>query len=136
MQLSKNRWRYLYLREDGKNLLRTWDRGGLAGGGMVGLTGLEPVTPALSRQCSNQLSYRPAYIPIPNRQCRNGGGKRVRTADPLLAKQVLYQLSYTPINRLLDLRLASPWRTRFFEDERLSCALRRPTRAVRECFEL
>ena len=26
----------------------------------------------------------------------NGGGKRARTADPLLAKQVLYQLSYTP----------------------------------------
>ena len=25
----------------------------------VGLTGLEPVTPALSAQCSNQLSYRP-----------------------------------------------------------------------------
>ena len=25
-----------------------------------------------------------------------GGGKRIRTADPLLAKQVLYQLSYTP----------------------------------------
>jgi hypothetical protein len=24
------------------------------------------------------------------------GGKRVRTADPLLAKQVLYQLSYAP----------------------------------------
>ncbi len=27
---------------------------------------------------------------------RNGGGKRIRTADPLLAKQVLFQLSYTP----------------------------------------
>ena len=26
-----------------------------------------------------------------------GGGKRVRTADPLLAGQVLYQLSYTPV---------------------------------------
>ncbi len=26
-----------------------------------------------------------------------GGGKRDRTADPLLAKQVLSQLSYTPI---------------------------------------
>ena len=26
----------------------------------------------------------------------HGGGKRVRTADPLLAGQVLYQLSYTP----------------------------------------
>ena len=25
----------------------------------MGLTGLEPVTPALSTQCSNQLSYRP-----------------------------------------------------------------------------
>ncbi len=27
---------------------------------------------------------------------KNGGDKRVRTADPLLAKQVLYQLSYIP----------------------------------------
>ena len=26
-----------------------------------------------------------------------GGGKRDRTADPLLAKQVLFQLSYTPV---------------------------------------
>ena len=26
----------------------------------------------------------------------SGGAKRVRTADPLLAKQVLYQLSYSP----------------------------------------
>ena len=25
-----------------------------------------------------------------------GGGMRIRTADPLLAKQMLYQLSYTP----------------------------------------
>ncbi len=25
-----------------------------------------------------------------------GGGNRTRTGDPLLAKQVLYQLSYTP----------------------------------------
>ena len=25
-----------------------------------------------------------------------GGGKRIRTADPLLARQVLSQLSYTP----------------------------------------
>ena len=26
---------------------------------LVGLVGLEPTTPALSRRCSNQLSYRP-----------------------------------------------------------------------------
>jgi hypothetical protein len=33
-------------------------------GELVGLDGLEPSTPALSRRCSNQLSYRPA-IPQP-----------------------------------------------------------------------
>ncbi len=31
-------------------------------GGMVGLVGLEPTTPALSRRCSNQLSYRPEPV--------------------------------------------------------------------------
>ena len=36
---------------------------------------------------SSQLSYGPI-----------GGDKRVRTVDPLLAKQVLSQLSYTPIH--------------------------------------
>ena len=29
---------------------------------MVGLVGLEPTTPALSRRCSNQLSYRPKSV--------------------------------------------------------------------------
>ena len=28
---------------------------------------------------------------------KNGGGKRARTADPLRARQVLYQLSYVPV---------------------------------------
>ena len=32
-----------------------------------------------------------------SRKKGSGGGKRTRTDDPLLAKQVLYQLSYTPI---------------------------------------
>ena len=27
----------------------------------------------------------------------NGGANRIRTDDPLLAKQVLYQLSYSPL---------------------------------------
>ncbi len=54
--------------------------------GMVGLSRLELPTSRLSGACSNQLSYNPEY----------GGDKRIRTADPLLAKQVLYQLSYTP----------------------------------------
>ena len=54
---------------------------------MVGSNGLGPSTSRLSGVCSNQLSYEPIY----------GGGNRVRTDDPLLAGQVLYQLSYTPI---------------------------------------
>ena len=35
---------------------------------MVGLDGFEPSTPALSRRCSNQLSYRP--VEDPGRGCR------------------------------------------------------------------
>ena len=35
----------------------------------------------------NSLFHIPTFI---------GGGKRVRTADPLRARQVLSQLSYTP----------------------------------------
>ena len=35
--------------------------------------------------------------PPPYHSFLSGGGKRIRTDDPLLAKQVLYQLSYTPV---------------------------------------
>ena len=34
----------------------------LSSEGLVGLVGLEPTTPALSTQCSNQLSYRPKPV--------------------------------------------------------------------------
>ena len=54
---------------------------------LVGSNGLGPSTSRLSGVCSNQLSYEPI----------RGGGNRVRTDDPLLAGQVLYQLSYTPV---------------------------------------
>ena len=54
---------------------------------VVGPSGLEPPTSRLSVVRSSQLSYGPI-----------GGDKRVRTVDPLLAKQVLSQLSYTPIH--------------------------------------
>ena len=53
---------------------------------MVGLNGLEPSTSRLSGVRSNQLSYKPT----------NGGDKGIRTLDPLRARQVLSQLSYTP----------------------------------------
>jgi hypothetical protein len=40
------------------------------------------------------LSPRRVVVPT-----ENGGGERIRTDDPLLAKQVLYQLSYTPVSQ-------------------------------------
>ena len=54
---------------------------------VVGVTGVEPVTLRLSSACSNQLSYTPVNF---------GGAEETRTPDILLAKQTLYQLSYSP----------------------------------------
>jgi hypothetical protein len=31
---------------------------------------------------------------------KNGGDKEIRTPDPLLAKQMLYQLSYIPLKKV------------------------------------
>src|SRR5690606_24082215 len=54
---------------------------------VVGLGGLEPPASPLSGVRSNHLSYRPNVSQL-------GGASRDRTDDPLLAKQVLSQLSY------------------------------------------
>ena len=60
---------------------------------LVGLSGLEPPTSRLSGVRSNQLSYKPlAFYSVTG----NGDGE-IRTLDPLLARQVLSQLSYIPI---------------------------------------
>ena len=67
----------------------------------MGLSGLEPPTSRLSGVRSNRLSYKPIsfdYLkPMFGKFLFRGGDKRDRTVDPLLAKQVLSQLSYTPI---------------------------------------
>ena len=54
---------------------------------VVGSSGLEPPTSRLSGVRSNHLSYEPTF----------GGDEEVRTPDPLRARQVLSQLSYTPM---------------------------------------
>ena len=65
----------------------------------MGSNGLEPSTSRLSGVRSNHLSYEPMYVAVlvaiyglP------GGDEQNRTVDPLLARQVLSQLSYTPIS--------------------------------------
>ena len=90
---------------------------------MVGPSGLEPPTSCLSGTRSNLLSYEPMWlvsdpnhlflggddgirfshslrIRLVNNELStafvNGGDDGIRTHDPLLAGQVLSQLSYTP----------------------------------------
>ena len=58
----------------------------------VGLSGLEPPTSRLSGVRSNQLSYKPIL-----KSFDLSGDEEIRTLDPLLARQVLSQLSYIPI---------------------------------------
>ena len=59
---------------------------------LVGLSGLEPPTSRLSGVRSNQLSYKPIL-----KSFDFSGDEEIRTLDPLLARQVLSQLSYIPI---------------------------------------
>ena len=73
------------------------------GSGLVGLDGLEPSTSRLSGARSSHLSYRPVFLSgilsssISQGFTLDGGDEGIRTLDPLLAGQVLSQLSYTPI---------------------------------------
>ena len=66
---------------------------------VVGLGGLEPPASPLSGVRSNHLSYRPNVS-----SSSDGGASRDRTDDPLLAKQVLSQLSYGPVARDTEAR--------------------------------
>ena len=64
----------------------------------MGLSGLEPPTSRLSGVRSNRLSYKPStfYKSKISKKFYDGDGE-IRTLDPLLARQVLSQLSYAPI---------------------------------------
>ena len=81
---------------------------------LVGPSGLEPPTSRLSVACSSQLSYKPislspyGVVPLVTTLTDRptcfqlslrsiGGDEGNRTPDPLLAGQVLSQLSYTPV---------------------------------------
>ena len=69
-------------------------------GTLVGSSGLEPPTSRLSGARSSLLSYEPVSFPVVLPvSCPSlfGGDDGIRTHDPLLAGQVLSQLSYTPV---------------------------------------
>ena len=78
---------------------------------VVGLGRLELPTSRLSGVRSNHLSYRPldrgmihatAYRlrDTAHQRVKGGGARRIRTDDPLRAKQVLSHLSYSPLSVL------------------------------------
>ena len=71
---------------------------------LVGTSGFEPPTSRLSGVRSNHLSYAPIS---------SGGDEEDRTPDPLRARQVLSQLSYTPIAGVRGLTAASLFAFRF-----------------------
>ena len=78
---------------------------------LVGSSGLEPPTSRLSGARSNHLSYEPVSLSAASVffgflfLCPFyglGGDDGIRTHDPLLAGQVLSQLSYTPARDSLE----------------------------------
>ena len=94
-------------RDQNSGLYRTPPISGSRHCRVVGLDGLEPSTSRLSGVRSNHLSYKPIISLIWYwffHLCQHvptGGDDGVRTHDPLLAGQVLSQLSYTPVSGLL-----------------------------------
>ena len=70
----------------------------------MGLSGLEPPTSRLSGVRSNQLSYKPIL-----KSFDFSGDEEIRTLDPLLARQVLSQLSYTPTDAGLPFQASLPY---------------------------
>ena len=114
----------------------------------MGLSGLEPPTSRLSGVRSNRLSYKPSLFsfhvkyfvlqPLPRfklflLQIKQGficyGDGEIRTLDPLLARQVLSQLSYAP-SFLIRQPPALPYRLQYSTIGRLS--LNRRVRDVTE----
>ena len=74
----------------------------------MGSSGLEPPTSRLSGARSNLLSYEPVLKSLVIFSYPIGyGDDGIRTHDPLLAGQVLSQLSYTPIRCSLLLQAHS-----------------------------
>ena len=55
----------------------------------MGLNGLEPLTPALSERCSNQLSYRPGLVKESEMCFRDGVATEKQVLEP---KFLIYSL--------------------------------------------
>src|SRR5260221_13875825 len=78
-------------------------RGPAVCGLVVGLDGLEPSTPALSRRCSNQLSYRPVRMRIKARPIGVGARTKVFSRKEVIQPHLPIRLpcyDFTPVMKL------------------------------------
>ena len=75
----------------------------------MGSNGLEPSTSRLSGVRSNHLSYEPISVAGRFHGQTCGGDEQNRTVDPLLARQVLSQLSYAPILKVCTTWVSPPF---------------------------
>ena len=63
---------------------------------MVGATGFEPTTSWSRTKRSTKLSYAPFKLNVPTKNF-DGRSSRIRTCDPLVPSQVLYQTEPCPV---------------------------------------
>ena len=67
---------------------------------MVGLVGLEPTTPALSRRCSNQLSYRPFLLHSSAPRIKSSFNRSPRTLVEYTKQPLQQPISVGALNAL------------------------------------
>ena len=68
---------------------------------------MNPTVPDCRVSGETRTKHRTGVLSLDSPACPpacGGGARRDRTADPLLAKQVLSQLSYGPLNQVSGIR--------------------------------
>ena len=82
----------------------------------IGKTRFELATPTSRTWCSTKLSYFPRKSSLTHKSCQSNREDRIRTCDPLVPNQVLYQAELLPENclQLLISNKNAPSRSRTY----------------------